>query len=98
MRASRIAVGLEPPLHVALRLRVDIVAEVDVHAFRCVLLVELPGNRGEHLRLSAAVVAHENDVLEAGDDRLLGDLGEHLTENLGAQADRAWQIRAGVVG
>ena len=75
VRAARVAVRDQPVVEVVLRLRVDLVAEVDVLALRRVLRVELLGDLGEDRRLTAAVVAHDHHVLEAGDDRLLGDLG-----------------------
>ena len=97
VRAARIAVILQPLVEVPLRLGVDLVAEEHVSAFGRVLRVHFLRDLRVGLRLAAAVVAHDDDVLEAGRHRLLGDALEDGAEELRRQADRAGQLRAGVV-
>ncbi len=66
-------------------------------ALRRVLLLELLRDFRVRCRLAAAVIAHQDDVLEAGGDALLGDALQDAAENLRRQADRARQIGARVV-
>ena len=87
----------EPLVEVALRLRVDLVAEVDVASLGRVLRVHLLRDVGVGGRLAAAVIAHQHDVLEAGRHRLLGDALEDCAEELRREADGARQIGARVV-
>src|SRR5581483_11418597 len=97
VRARRVTVIDEPLVEIALRFRVDLVAEVHVLSLRRVLRVHLLGGRLVGRRLAAAVIAHQDHVLEAGRHRLIGDALEDRLQQFGREADRTGQIRAGVV-
>src|SRR6185436_20031559 len=72
----RLQVGIE----VRLPLRIHVVAIEDVDALRRILRVELRRGIAIDVRLPPAVIAHEDHVLEAGDDRLLADALENRAE------------------
>ena len=97
MRAPRIAVLHEPVVEVALGRGVDAIAEEDVLALGRILRVHLFRDFRIRCGLSAAVIAHHDDVLEARAHCLFGDALEHGAENFRREADRARKIGARVV-
>src|SRR5258705_8341517 len=66
-------------------------------AGRPVLVVEFFRRVAIDIRLAAAVIANQDDVLEPGGDGWVADRFEHGGEQLVRQADRAGQRRARVV-
>ena len=97
MLAHREIVGLQVLVEVGVRLRVDLIAVVNVLSFPRVLLVEFLGHQLE-FGLAAAVIAHQDDGLEPADQELLRHFLVDHGEGRGGEADGAGELGARAVG